>query len=292
MKTVMSSIMYCPKTTIAAFVAVFVLAAPLHARAEAKVCEGNGYRFEIGDGFEVQRKNDEICTYRSGEDAIIMLKDWPGLNRAMIENIVDHGFQTGSVALEKHGELHQLSTAGGTGYLANVAGSFQGRAIEGIAGGFVGEGGQGVAVLISSLSDKWSEYEKQANAVIESIEFTRVSPQAGARQWQQVLSGSGLSYRDVSENGDTQENYYFCSDGRFHSSTRHSEHAGGDGNTMYGFSNSRDSGEWDVLTVQGATQLVLYYNNGREKRANIEDRDGETWIDNTRYHVIENRRCR
>lgn len=292
MKKVIGSIMSARKYTVAALSVLLALTAPLHVRAEADVCEGNGYRLEVGDGFQVKRKNAEMCSYHAGEDAIILLKDWPGLSRDVIEAFVDNGYQSDDIALLKHGELRQISTAGGAGYLASITGIVRNRAVEGLAGGFVGEDGQGVAVLLSSVADKWGDFEKQANAVIESIEFTEVKQHVGAPEWQRMLSGTGLSYREFSEHGDTRENYYFCSDGRFYQNSARSEHAGDDNATMFGFSNSRDSGEWGIRTVQGRTQLVLYYGNGRENWANIEDRDGETWIDDSRYYMIENRRCR
>jgi hypothetical protein len=292
MMKMMSSVMFCTKITVAAFVVLIALAAPWHARAETDVCEGNGYRLQIGDGFQVQRKDAEFCTYRSGDDAVIVLMDWPGLSRETIEAFIDDGYRTGKITLTKHGELRQISTAGGTSYLANVAGIFRNKPIEGVAGGFVGENGQGVAVLISSVADKWAEFEKQANAIIKSIEFTDLEPRVDALEWRRMLSGAGLSYREISESGDVRKDYFFCSDGRFHSSTKRSEHAGGDGATMFGFSTSRNSGDWDVKAVQGSPQIVLYYSNGRESRAGIEDRDGEIWIDGKRYNVIENSRCR
>lgn len=292
MKKMMSSVMSCPKYTVAAFIVVFALTAAMHVRAEADVCKGNGYRLEIGDGFKVQRKDEEFCSYRSGEDAVIVLRDWPGLNRDTIEAFIDDSSRSGRFTLAEHGGLQQISTTGGTGYLAHVAGSVGDQSVEGVAGGIVGEAGQGVAVLISSVADKWSEFEKQANAVIESIEFTEYEPGVGAREWRRILSGAGLSYREFSEGADVRNDYYFCSDGRFRSSTKRSEHGGGDSTTMFGFSTSRNSGDWDIATVRGRTQIVLYYGNGRESRANIEDRDGETWIDDKRYYMIENSRCR
>jgi hypothetical protein len=292
MKKMIGSVMRSPQQTVAAFVVLYALIAPLHAHAEADVCEGNGYKLEVGSGFEVQRKNAEICSYRSGEDAVILLKDWPGLSKDAIEEFVDDGHYPDGMAMANHGELRQISTAGGAGYLAKVSGTVRGKAVEGVAGGFVGEKGQGVAVLISSVADKWSEFEKQADAVIESIEFTEYTPRMDARVWHGMLSGTGLSHKESSEHGDTQENYYFCSDGYFYSTSSKSRHASGGGNTMFGFSNSKDSGEWELKNVQGGTQLVLYYNNGRESRAGIEDRNGETWVDGTRYYMIENNRCR
>lgn len=291
MKNTINSIKSNAKNTAAAFFVLLALSAAMCARAD-DVCKGNGYSMAVGNDFQVRRKDVEICSYRSGDDAVILLKDWPGLSKDDIEAFVDRGYQSTDIALHKRGELQQISTAGGSGYLAAVAGIVDDRAVEGIAGGFVGDSGQGVAVLISSVSDKWSEFEKRADAVIESIEFTEFKPRIGAHEWRQMLSGAGLSQREISEYGETRENYYFCGDGRFNYSSSHSEHAGGDGGEMFGFSSSRASGEWELRTVQGRTQLVLYYSSGRERRAIIEDREGETWIDDTRYYMIENSRCR
>jgi hypothetical protein len=291
MKKIFSSILSSRINTVMVFVLI-VMIAPIQVRAEADVCEGNGYRLEIGSEFEVQRKDAEICSYRKGEDAVILLKDWPGLSKVAIEDFVDNGHYPEEIAMHQRGELRQISTAGGTGYLARVSGTFRNKAVEGVAGGFVGEKGQGVAVLIASAADKWNELEKQADAVIESIEFTEFEKRMNVRMWDQMLAGTGLSHRQFSEQGDTQEDYFFCSDGHFYSTSKKSRHASGDGNTMFGFSNSRNSGEWELKTVPGGTQLVLYYNNGRESRASIEDRDGETWVDGTRYYMIENNRCR
>jgi len=292
MKKMMSSVMYCPKHKVAAFFVLLALTAPLHARAEADVCEGNGYRLQVGENFRVERKDSEICAYRSADDAVVVLRDWPGLSREKIQAFIDDGYRTGKLTLAERGELRQISTAGGSGYLAKVAGTVRDKDVEGVAGGFVGEAGQGVAVLISSAADKWGEYEKQANAIIESIEFTEFKQPIDARAWRRMLSGTGLSYRDLSEGADVRRDYYFCSDGRFHSSTKRSEHAGDDGASMFGFSTSRSSGDWDVTTVQGRPQIVLYFSNGRESRAGIEDRDGETWINGKRYYMTENNRCR
>ena len=292
MKKKRVSITLSPIQAVAAFFVLLSLAVPWRARAEADVCEGNGYKLDIGNGFQLRHKDAEICSYRAGDDAVILLKDWPGLSRDVIEHFVDIGYQTDAITLVKRGELQQIVTAGGDAYLARVAGIVRNKPVEGVAGGFVGKDGQGVAVLIASVADKWSEFEKQANAVIESIEFTGFEQRIGAREWRRMLSGAGLSYRVFSDYGDARENYYFCSDGRFYSSSRRSGHANRDGDASFGFSSSMDSGEWDLWNVQGGTQLVLFYNNGRERRANIEDRNGETWIDDTRYYMIENRRCR
>lgn len=292
MRRKLNSIYYSPKKTAVTFLVLLVLAAAISSRAEADICKGNGYSMEVGSDFLVRRKDGELCSYRSGDDAVILLQDWPGLGKGVIEAFVDSGYRAAGITLNRHSELRQIITAGGSGYLADVEGIVDNRAVKGIAGGFVGDNGQGVAVLIASVSDRWDEFEKQANAVIESIEFTEFVPQIGAREWRRMLSGAGLSLREDSERGETREDYYFCGDGRFIYHSARAGHAGGDGGVMFGFSSSSESGDWELRKVRGRTQLVLYYGNGRERRANIEDRDGETWINGVRYFMIENNRCR
>ena len=46
------------------------------------------------------------------------------------------------------------------------------------------------------------------------------------------------------------------------------------------------------LTIRGKNRLMLRYNNGREESAIIEDRNGQTFLDDQRFYMMKNNRCR
>ena len=62
--------------------------------------------------------------------------------------------------------------------------------------------------------------------------------------------------------------------------------------STYGFSTRTRAGSWWVIDDAGKSRLVLRYNNGSEESAIIEDRDGQTFLDDERFYMMRNSRCR
>ncbi|NNL07034.1 MAG: hypothetical protein HKO86_04855 [Gammaproteobacteria bacterium] len=260
--------------------------------AETFTNEDYGYTIEVDDSFEMVR-NDHATYFRSKEnDAVIIIRNWPGLDEDTARNYLQHGYQDKYVAITPAGELKAIEVSEGKGLLADAQAIVERELMKGVVGGLVGNQGQGMIVVIMVASENWEKLEPVAQETAASVKFIDYRTGPDARDWYYMLAGARLSLRGTSSDRSKREDIYFCSDGSFKhrmSSTAIREH---DSGASVGFSGRTRSGSWEVVDDEGNSRLVMQYADGREKSAIIEDREGQTLLDGQRFYMMRNSRCR
>lgn len=271
---------------------LLLLFAPTLSSAQVFTNDEYGYSIEVDDSFQLTR-NDHATYFRSEDNGrMIVIKNWPGLDEATAKDYLQHGYQSHRIAIVPVGELKEISLGDGKGFLIDTQGVIERSLIKGIAGGFIGNKGQGIVVVISGASEDWDKLAPIAQNTAASIKFIDFKAGPGAHDWYYMLSGTRLSLRGTSNNRSNSEDIYFCGDGSFRHRMSSSAIKDSDSGSALGFSGRTRSGSWEVVDDDGNSRLILLYNDGREKTAIIEDRSGQTFLGGQRYFMMRNHRCR
>lgn len=271
---------------------LFLLIAPALSSAQVFTNDEFGYSIEIDDSFQLTR-NDHATYFRSEDnDRLIVIKNWPGLDETTAKDYLQNGYQNRRIAIVPVGELKDISVGDGKGFLMDTQGVIERKLMKGIAGGFIGDNGQGIVVVISGASEDWGELAPMAQKTAESIKFIDIKAGPDAHDWYYMLSGTRLSLRGKSSDRSQREDIYFCGDGSFRHRMSSSAMKEFDSGSTFGFSGRTRSGSWKVVDDDGNSRLILLYNDGREKSAIIEDRSGQTFLDDQRFYMMRNNRCR
>ena len=193
----------------------FLLIAPVLSSAQVFTNDEYGYSIEVDDSFQLTR-NDHATYFRSEDKGgLIVIKNWPGLDEAAAKNYLQQGYQNLRFAIVPVGELKETSVGDGRGFLTDTQGVIERSLIKGIAGGFIGNKGQGIVVLVSGASDDWDKLAPMAKKTVASIKFIDFKAGPDAHDWYYMLSGTRLSLRGTSIDRSQRENIYFCGDGSF-----------------------------------------------------------------------------
>ena len=275
------------------FTLIFVLFAPALVSAETFTNDEFGYTIDIDDSYQLGR-NDDATYFRSKQnDSVIIIRNWPGLDEDTAKNYLTQGYQDARMAMVPAGELEETAVDDGKGFLVDIKGIVERRPIKGIAGGFVGNKGQGMVVVFSGPEEGWDKLAPLVKQSAASIKFIDFKPGPDARDWYYILSGSRLSFRGkVDDDRRVREDLNLCRDGRFlHriSSSAIQDSALG---SSFGHSAKSRSGVWEVIVEDGTSKLHLHYNDGRNESAVIEDRSRRIFIDDRPYSRLRKNSCR
>jgi hypothetical protein len=260
--------------------------------AKSFINKDYGYTIEVDDSYQLVR-NDDV-TYFSDEagNSLIAVKNWPGLTEEVARDYIQHGYQDEKLAIVASGDAEELTVEKGKGLLVEVEGVYDRQLIKGITAGFIGDDGQGLIVLFSGPAAEWDKLAATAKQTATSVKFVDYDASASAIDWFHLLAGTRLSLRGTSNDSSRREDLYFCSDGSFKHRIQRSSSQQFDTGSTFGFAAKSKSGLWTVVDEDGASRLMLRYSDGREESALLEDRNGRTYLDGQRYHMMRNHRCR
>ena len=251
-----------------------------------------GYSIEIDDSFRMTRNGDATFFVSEDDGSAIFIRNWPGLDESAAKDYLKHGYQDERIAIVSSGEPREVAADTGKGYMVDIQGIIERRMVKGVAGGFIGDSGQGMVVIFAAPEESWEQAAPEFEKARASIKFIDFEPGHDAREWYRMLSGTRLSSRGIASDRHQREDFYFCGDGSFDHRMSRSSIRDSDSGSAFGYSGRTRSGMWDVVDDQGTIRLVLRYSNGRESSASIEDRGGEVYLDGQRYRAMRNPRCR
>ncbi len=251
-----------------------------------------GYSIEIDDSLKMIRNDDATFFMSEADGGAIFIRNWPGLEASAAKDYLKRGYQDERIAIVSSGEPREVAADTGKGYMVDIQGIIERRPVKGVAGGFIGDGGQGMVVIFAAPVESWDQVAPAFEKARASIKFIDFEPGRNAREWYHMLSGTRLSLRGTATDHRQREDFYFCDDGSFDHRVSRSAIRDSDSGSAFGYSGRTRSGMWDVVDDEGRTRLVLRYSNGRESSAVIEDRGGEVYLDGQHYRAMRNPRCR
>lgn len=265
---------------------------PLVSFAQTYSNDNYGYSIEIDEAYQLIRDNGAAYFRSKDNDSAVIIKNWTGVDEASAHDYLLQGYQNEILAIVPVSEPEEIKVDNGKGFLVDIQGVVERKLVKGLAGVFIGDNGQGIVVLVSGSSDDWEKLAPVAKKTAASVKFGEVSARPSAEDWYYMLAGTRLSLRGSENDVRQREDVYFCSDGRFKHRMSSSASRDFDYGSTYGFSTRTRSGSWWVMDDAGNSRVVLRYDNGREQSAIIEDRNGQTFLDDQRYYMMRNNRCR
>ncbi len=251
-----------------------------------------GYTIEIDDSYQLTR-NDQVTYFRSKDnDSVVIIKNWPGLDEDTAKDYLQQGYQDEYIAMVSVSEPEEINVENGKAVLVDTQGVIQRKLMKGLAGGFIGDKGQGIVLLVSASSEDWDKLAPVAQKTASSVKFIDFKTGPDAHDWHYMLAGTRLSLRGSSVDRSQREDIYFCGDGSFRHRMSSTAMKESDSGSSFGYSGKTRSGSWTVVDDDGKSRLMMRYSNGREESAIIEDRSGQTFLDDQRFYMMRNNRCR
>jgi hypothetical protein len=271
---------------------LLLLFVPLTALAQTFSNDEYGYSVEVDDSFQLTQNNHATYFRSDDNDSVVIIKNWPGLDDDMAKDYLQQGYQDERIAIVSVNEPEEINIDNGKGLVVDIQAIIDRKLMQGIAASYIGNNGQGMVVVISASSDNWDKLAPVAEKIAASVKFVEYSAGPDALDWYYMLAGTRLSLRGSVNDMRRREDIYFCSDGSFKHRMSSSASTELDSGSTYGFSATTRSGSWKVMDDAGKSRLILRYGNGREESAIIEDRNGQTFLDNQRFYMMRNNRCR
>ena len=269
-----------------------LLLIPAISFAEVFTNEEYGYTIEVDDSFRLTR-NDFATYFRSDDnDSVIVIKNWPGLDEEAARNYLQEGYQNDRIAIVAVSEPKAMEIGDGKGLTVDTRGVIERNLVKGMAGAFIGNGGQGIVVMLASPEGDWDKLAPMLQKATASIKFIELKQGPDARDWSYMLAGTRLSLRGTDTDRTQREDIYFCSDGSFKHRMSRTARQESDSGASFGFSGRNRSGSWQVVDEDGKSRLMMHYSGGLEKSFHIEDLNGQTYLDGQRYYMMRNSRCR
>jgi hypothetical protein len=254
---------------------------------------GLGFSITIDDYFSQQSQEGSVYYFTSEDNAsTVIIKNWPGLSIEEVRQAGKLGYQDEGIALTASGVPTETPMKKGWGLTVDVDGFIEQARVKGILGGFVGNKGQGFIILVAATPESWPQIKPRSQAIFNSIGFIRFSGGQDVTRWRQYLTGMRLAYRSTHGGGSSREDYYLCSDGSFMQSGGTSNYSAGGGVSVYGQASNRGAGHWQIQTINGKAHIIFNYHGGARETALLEDDNGKTLLNGSRYFVVENDRCR
>jgi hypothetical protein len=273
-------------------VALLVFFVPVVSAAQTFTNAEYGYSIEVDDSFQLTRNNDATYFSSKDNDSVVIIKNWPGLDEDTAKDYLQQGYQDERIAIVAVNDPEEVNIDNGKALLVDVQGIIDRKAMKGVAGSYVGNDGQGMVLVVSGSSEDWDALAPRAREIAASVKFVEFSPGPDARDWYYMLAGTRLSLRGSVDDMSRREDIYFCSDGGFKHRLARSVGQESDSVSTFGFSARTRSGSWEIVDDAGKSRLLLHYSNGREESAIIEDRNGQTFLDDQRFYMMRNNRCR
>ena len=270
------------------------LLVPAISMAKTFTNEEHGYTIDIDDGYRVTRGDDVTFFESEDRSRIIIVINRPGLTDEMAWDNITRGHQDQNIAIVADAESKQkkIEVEHGKAVLIDVKGVFERKLIKGVAGGYTGDDGQGLVVLVSATESAWDEFAPEAEKITASVKFIAYRPALSASEWYPELSGTRLTYRGAVDGQRRRENLNLCSDGSFLHRMTFSAMRESDSAANMGYSTKTRSGIWEVVDDDGNSRLLLFYNDGPNESAIIEKRDGRIFLDGRYYDKLRKNRCR
>lgn len=272
--------------------ALLLLFVSIVAAAQTFTNDDYGYSIEVDDGYQLIQNNGTAYFRSKENDSLVIIKNRPGLEEAMAKDYLRQGFQDERMAFVSVSEPVEINAVNGKGFLVDIEGIIERKQIQGVAGSYIGNDGQGIVLLVSAAREDWDQLASEAQEITASIKFVEGATGPATPDWYRVLAGSRLSLRDTSDGKSRREDLNLCSDGGFLHRMSTSAMKDSDSGSAMGYSTKTRSGVWRVVDDNGKSRLLLLYNDGRQESAIIVSRSGQIFLDGRRYSRFRKNNCR
>lgn len=262
------------------------------AKAHAYTDDELGFSVDIDESYQLSRQYDVTRFKSAGSDNVVIIKNWPGLTQEMAKDYLLGGYQNDVIAVVATGDVSKQEVENGSGLLVDVITIVQRKLMKGLAAAFIGNDGQGMVLLAVAAESEWDQFRSEAKQIASSVVFKQPSAGPDARDWYYMLAGKSLSFRGESSDMKRRDDLHLCDDSSFVHRLATTSLQDSDTGSAFGFSSKSKSGSWEVVDVDGESRLVLYYGDGSEESAAIEDRDGRFYLDGRRYIIARTQYCR
>lgn len=251
-----------------------------------------GFSINIPDSLSSISQEGDIYYFTAPDlRSTVIIKNWPGLTAEDVREASRSGYHVQGMSLNPAGNAKETSSSKGWSMRFDVTGTIDITGVRGVLSGHVGKEGQGFIMLIASVPDLWKSFSSTSTSIHHSIAFTEYSGDDIVREWRRYLTGKRMRYMRTISGSSTDESYFLCSDGSFSETSSSSNYTSGGGVSVYGQGSGSNYGRWEIQPVNGQAHMILQYPNGEVYRMLLEDRDGKTIMNGSRYFVVENDRC-
>ena len=121
---------------------------PVAISAQTFTNDKYGYSIEVDDGFQLTQ-NDHATYFRSKDsNSVIIIKNWPGLDDATARDYLQQGYQDNRIAIVSVNEPKGINVDNGQGLVVDIQGVIERKLMQGVAGAYIGDNGQGMVVVI------------------------------------------------------------------------------------------------------------------------------------------------
>ena len=271
---------------------------PLQDVPDELVRVEEGFSLDLAGGFELGKQDDGYYLLGSRTTpGLILVRALPGLTEAELNKTLRSGYNDATVQLTPEGPITEIPFQGGYGKLAEVRGSLLEGEVEGLLAGYLREGGGGLLLFAVTSPEQWPELNDAAEQMARSVRLFVPNPQELIQLWTERLAGFKLVHTpDANETRRTQPGdraatkaFQLCSEGTFF----YEEGAEAVANDPAADSaTDRMAGTWKIVPTQLRADLVFMFEDGKSESYRLNRRDQETYLDDQRYFVLPNERCR
>ncbi|MEX2301196.1 MAG: hypothetical protein WD733_09680 [Bryobacterales bacterium] len=256
-----------------------------------------GFSLDLQGGFQLGKQQDGYYLLGSRTiPGLVLVRAMPGLTAAELNKTLRSGYSDPTVQLTPEGPVTELSFQGGFGKLAEVSGSVLEGEVEGLLAGYLREGGGGLLLFAVTSPEQWPELNSAAEQMARSVRLFVPDPQELIRLWTERLAGFKLvrapaanETRRPPEGAATRE-YFVCSNGAF----LFEQGAAAARSEAQPPNSAADAvaGNWEIVPARLRVDLIFRFENGKSESYRLSRSDEETYLEEQRYFVLPNDRCR
>ncbi len=284
-----------------------VFSQPLSDRVEL---EELGLSFNIGSGWTGQLNEDAIFLGHQTIPGFIILTQNNSANALQLKQLAMKGIYEQGISLNPQGEF---KLQGNNRVEGIYSGLLNDVAITGYAIGLINGLGAGINILIVTEKSKFTEQHKiEANKLAKSVQFFQSRDSITTLQWKNKIVGQMLKYITSKNDSDYTGGYTststvheidLCSNGYFYSysnvSNSFSEgEAGAETGSIkeqhgfgFAYNNGQGQGTYIISSFENQSILTLKYGEKTVEYDLSYSADGATFLDDSRYFVIDSKKC-
>jgi len=249
-----------------------------------------GLSFDIPEGWQGQVEGDYILLGHKTIPGLMVLSSNTTTSITVLKQQAEEGVVDEVVQLNADGDFlikNNQRIEGG------YKGTFNGQRVKGYAIGLINGLGKGMNILILTETSVFTEaHKKEADKLANSIVFYKAEDSQATTFWKQKLMGKQLYFGLTRGDGSEKRTIDLCSEGSF--SYYGNSHIAFDESYGYGAAgnNQNDSGTYYIYSLGNASVLELTFTSGHVVEYDLSTNEaGNTFLDNTRYHVQNSDRC-
>ncbi len=269
-----------------------------------------GLGFDIPPGWTGQIEGEYIFLGHNSIPGLMILSQNNSMNTEEMLNFAMRGIEEEGLQLRPEA---QFATKGNKRVEGYYTGRLNGTQVKAYAIGMINNLGSGMNILILTEAGLFKQaHIVEANKLASSVRFYQAKESNSTVFWKNKLLGKQLKYMYTNTNSDYVGGSVglseittidLCSDGSFFYYSNSQSHiavgsTAADQSTASSsgganLSNSNISGTYLIYSLGQETILELSYQDGTVVEYDLStNHSGQTFLDNTRYLVLENQRCR